>query len=80
MLLRVLWEEVCGEQLQVPNKIKIFVACLTEPETGVHALWNCGLAEDVWASCTTRIQKCRGEYEDMVQLMEDLIVRLSTEA
>ena len=55
------------------------VACKTEPETGAHALWNCALAQDVWAGCTTRIQKCRGEYEDMIQLMEDLVVRLSTE-
>ena len=24
------------------------VACKTELETGVHALWNCGLAQDIW--------------------------------
>ena len=54
-------------------------ACKIEPETGVHALWNCGVVQDIWAGCSTHLQKCRGGYEDMVQLMEDLISRLSIE-
>ena len=45
-------------------------ACITEIETGVHALWNCGVAH---------LQKCCGGHDDMLQLMEDLITRLSTD-
>lgn len=56
-----------------------FVVCKTEPETRVHALWNCGLAKDIWAGCCARLQKCRGGYEDLLQLMEDIIARLSTD-
>ena len=54
-------------------------ACKIEPETSVHTLWNCGVVQDIWAGCSTHLQKCRGGYEDMVQLMEDLISRLSIE-
>lgn len=54
-------------------------ACKIEPETGVHALWNCGVVQDIWAGCSAHLQKCRGGYKDMVQLMEDLISRLPIE-
>ncbi|XP_075659072.1 uncharacterized protein LOC142628932 [Castanea sativa] len=54
-------------------------ACKTEPKTEVHALWNYGVAQDIWADCSIRLQKCCGGHDDVLQLMEDLITRLSTE-
>ena len=51
--------------------------CKFEAETGIHALWNCGVVRDVWAGCSVRLQKCAGEQGDMLQLMEFLIARLS---
>ena len=53
--------------------------CKNEGETGIHALWNCGVARDVWAGCSVRVQKCIGNQADMLQLMEELIDRLSTD-
>ena len=50
-----------------------------EAETGIHVLWNCGVAQDVWAGCSARLQKCTGAQGDFLQLMELLIDRLSTE-
>ena len=35
-----------------------YEACKTEPETRIHALWNCGVAQDVWAGCSARLEKC----------------------
>ena len=29
--------------------------CKTEGETGIHALWNCGVARDVWPGCSVRV-------------------------
>ena len=53
--------------------------CKTEAETGIHALWNCGVAWDVWAGCSMRLQKCAGDQDDMLQLMEELIAQLCTD-
>ena len=33
-------------------------ACKTEPEIEIHALWNCGVAQDIWAGWSARLQKC----------------------
>ena len=53
--------------------------CKTEGETGIHALWNYGVAQDVWAGCSIRVQKCVGNQADLLQLMEEFIDRLSTD-
>ena len=52
--------------------------CKFEAETGIHAIWNCGAAQDVWSGCSSRLQKCTGEQGDFLQLMELLIDHLST--
>ena len=44
-------------------------ACKAELEIVVHALWNCGAAQDIWAGCSVRLQKCCGGQVDMLQLM-----------
>ena len=53
--------------------------CKFEAETGIHALWNCGVARDVWARCSARLQKCAADQGDMLQLVEFLIARLSSD-
>ena len=58
------------------NRCKV---CKFEAETGIHALWNCGVARDVWAGCSIRLQKCTGEQGDILQLMELIIACLSTD-
>ena len=52
-------------------------ACKTEPKTEIHALWNCGVVQDIWAGCSVRLQKCHVGLEDMMQLWEELTVRLT---
>uniref|UniRef100_A0A7N2LK24 Reverse transcriptase zinc-binding domain-containing protein n=1 Tax=Quercus lobata TaxID=97700 RepID=A0A7N2LK24_QUELO len=51
-------------------------ACKTEPETGIHALWNCGVSQDVWAGCSARLQKCLVGQAGMLQLLDELIKQL----
>ena len=53
--------------------------CKFEAETGIHALWKFGVARDVWAGCLAHLQKCVGDQADMLQLMEELIGRLSSD-
>ncbi|KAL4600037.1 hypothetical protein ACB092_11G169100 [Castanea dentata] len=73
---RVVWKSQW--KLKVTNKIKVFGrrACRNilptrmEAETKIHALWNCGMARDVWVGCSARLQKCVGDQADMLQLME----------
>ena len=36
----------------------VCVLCSREAETGVHALWECAVAKDVWSNSIVRIQKC----------------------
>ena len=31
--------------------------CSGVPETGVHAIWECAVAKDVWAGCLIKLQK-----------------------
>jgi len=58
------------------NRCKV---CKFEAETGIHALWNCGVARDVWASCSACLQKCVGDQAAMLQLMKELIGHLSSD-
>ena len=51
--------------------------CRSCPETGVHALWECGAAQNVWAGCLARIQKIPNDQRDTLQLFEELMDRLS---
>ena len=52
-------------------------ACKTELETEIHAIWNCGVAQDIWAGCSRRLQKCHMGPEDMMRLWEELTGRLT---
>ena len=53
--------------------------CLSATETEYHALWECGLAQNVWAGCTRCLQKGRIGHVDMLHLVEEMQGRLSKE-
>ena len=53
--------------------------CKTEPKTEIHALWNCVVAQDIWTGCLARLQKCHVGQDDMIQLWDELIARLTSE-
>lgn len=37
------------------------------------------MAQDIWAGCSARLQKCHVCLEDMINLWEELVARLNTE-
>lgn len=53
--------------------------CRIAPETGIHALWECGVVQDVWANSFVSLQKFVGGQCDSVQLFEELLDCLSME-
>ena len=46
----------------------VCVLCSRGAETGVHALWECAVAKDVWSSSMVRIQKCGQGQLDVLHL------------
>ncbi|XP_030970640.1 uncharacterized protein LOC115991023 [Quercus lobata] len=55
--------------------------CMQAPETIVHALWECGAAQDVWAGYPQRaLQKGLNAQASILQLVEELMQRLSEDA
>ena len=61
---RILHDDIC------PN-------CTRFPESMVHVLWDYGVAVDVWAGSSLKLQKCTHGQADMIELMEYLLSRLS---
>ncbi|XP_075640306.1 uncharacterized protein LOC142612059 [Castanea sativa] len=45
-------------------------------ESVLHVLWECGVAQDVWAGSKVCLQKCTTGRGDILQLIEDLMGRL----
>ena len=48
-------------------------------ESTIHALWECVIAQDVWVGSVKILQKGNTVQDDMLQLLEYLIDRLSLE-
>ena len=42
------------------------ILCSRELETGVHGLWNCVVAKDVWAGSLVRLQKRSLDHQDVL--------------
>ncbi|KAK9998230.1 hypothetical protein SO802_017833 [Lithocarpus litseifolius] len=53
--------------------------CTRFPESTIHALWDCGVAMDVWAGSSLKLQKCVHGQADMLELMEYLLSKLSVQ-
>ena len=53
--------------------------CKRAPENGIHVLWECGVAQGVWAESLVKLQKCTHGQGDVLQLFVDLLKRLSIE-
>ena len=43
----------------------VCMLCSRESETGVHALWTCAVAKDVWAGSCGRLQKSHHGQQDV---------------
>ena len=57
----------------------VCMLCSREAETGVHALWDCAVARDVWAGSLVRLQKWSVGQPDVLQLFQELMIRLTTD-
>ena len=57
----------------------IYPICTRFPEMAGHVLWDCGIAQDVWAGSVKLLQKGKHELLDMFQLMEYLMEQLAQE-
>ena len=53
--------------------------CQRFAETAVHAVWECGAAQDVWAGSITPLQKWSTSCQDFRGLFEALLDRLQKE-
>ncbi|XP_050245997.1 uncharacterized protein LOC126694011 [Quercus robur] len=55
--------------------------CMQAPETIIHALWECGVAQDVWAGCSHRVlQKGLTAQVSVFRLVEELMQKLPEDA
>ena len=52
--------------------------CKRDPETAIHAVWECSMALDMWAGCVRWLQKSVGGQLDVQQLVEKLMEKLTT--
>nr|XP_023894649.1 uncharacterized protein LOC112006599 [Quercus suber] len=53
--------------------------CTREPESTIHALWDCAMAQDIWAGSVCKLQKYKHGQPDLLQLMEEFLDRLTIE-
>ena len=53
--------------------------CQRCSETVIHALWDCGATQDVWAGSVAWIQKSGGKFDDFMQLFQVMMAKLSME-
>lgn len=53
--------------------------CKQDTESVIHVLWECGVAQDLWAGSLIRIQKCTSGQEDIMRLFKAMLNKLSTE-
>lgn len=52
--------------------------CKQAAEIAIRAVWECSVAQDVWVGCVRRLQKSVGGQLDVLQLVEELLTKLTT--
>ena len=53
--------------------------CTIEPESTIHASWDCAAAQAIWAGSARKLQKFKHGQPDLMQLMDELLEQLSLE-
>lgn len=53
--------------------------CQQDIELVLHVLWGCGVAQDLWAGCEVCLEEYSMSQMDMLQLVEDLMDRLTVD-
>jgi len=53
--------------------------CTRESESTIHALWDCAVAQDIWAGSVCKLQKYKHGQSNLLQLMEEFLERLNLE-
>ena len=53
--------------------------CTRTKETAIHALWECSVAQGVWAESIRKLQKGIGGQSDVLQLATELLSKLTQE-
>ena len=51
--------------------------CTRVLEFALHAIWECGVVQDVWVGCAIRLQKCTTDFPDIMALFEYVLDRFS---
>ncbi|XP_075640505.1 uncharacterized protein LOC142612276 [Castanea sativa] len=84
--IKIFWWRACQDIL--PTRVNlarrkiIFETgcqfCIREPESIIHAVWEYGVAQDVWVGCAIKVQKCNTYFPDIVALFEYVLERFST--
>ena len=58
---------------------RTYQLCTRGDETALHALWECSVAQDVWAGSIKKLQKESCDVHDIRQLVETLTHKLNLE-
>lgn len=69
-------DNLCKRKIMADNICEL---CKSDRESGIHALWECEVARDIWASSVVKLQKFVVGQQDVIQLFEELLVRLEVE-
>ena len=51
--------------------------CIGVPESAIRAIWECGVAQDMWAGCAIRLQKCTTDFLNIMALFGYVLDRFS---
>ena len=66
-------ENLNRRRIQVDPRCEI---CCQQPKSVGHLLWECSLAQNLWALCRGGLQKCQNNLWDFFQLFQTLLFRL----
>ena len=66
-------ENLNRRRIQVDPQCEI---CCQQPKSVGHLLWECSLAQNLWALCRGGLQKCQNNLWDFFQLFQTLLFRL----